>query len=87
MLSERAGIAVGGYTLGCLFGSIPTIWIGNLLGRRKTIFLGSCIMVVGAALQCSAFSLGHLIAARFITGVGTPSPSSPDLDALLIARR
>ena len=27
-------------------------------------------MVVGAALQCSAFSLGQLIAARLITGFG-----------------
>lgn len=31
---------------------------------------GSAIMVVGAALQCSAFSLGHLIAGRVITGFG-----------------
>ena len=27
-------------------------------------------MVVGAALQCSAFSLGQLIAARLLTGFG-----------------
>lgn len=27
-------------------------------------------MVVGAALQCSSFSLGQLIAARLITGFG-----------------
>ena len=41
-----------------------------MLGRRKTIFVGSSIMVVGAALQCSSFSLGQLIAARLITGFG-----------------
>ena len=44
------------------------MWIGDILGRRKTIFLGSSIMVVGAVLQCSAFSLGHFIAGRIITG-------------------
>lgn len=27
-------------------------------------------MVVGAAIQCSSFSLGQLIASRFITGFG-----------------
>ncbi|RYE99999.1 MAG: hypothetical protein EOO77_34710 [Oxalobacteraceae bacterium] len=43
---------------------------GNMLGRRKTIFIGSCIMVVGAAIQCSSFSLGQLIASRFVTGFG-----------------
>lgn len=64
------GITVGGYTLGCFFGAVATIWLGNFLGRRKTIFVGSSIMVVGAALQCSAFSLGQLIAARLLTGFG-----------------
>ena len=66
----RLGITVGGYTLGCFFGAVATIWLGNLLGRRKTIFVGSSIMVVGAAIQCSSFSLGQLIAARLITGFG-----------------
>jgi MFS family permease len=41
-----------------------------MLGRKKTIFIGSIIMVVGAAIQCSSFSLGQLIASRFITGFG-----------------
>jgi MFS family permease len=41
-----------------------------MLGRKKTIFVGSIIMVVGAAIQCSSFSLGQLIASRFITGFG-----------------
>lgn len=27
-------------------------------------------MVIGAAIQCSSFSLGQLIASRFITGFG-----------------
>jgi MFS family permease len=68
--SNVQGITVGGYTLGCFFGAVATIWLGNYLGRRKTIFVGSSIMVVGAALQCSSFELGQLIAARLITGFG-----------------
>ena len=31
---------------------------------------GSSIMIVGAAIQCSSFSLGQLIAGRLITGFG-----------------
>lgn len=58
------------YNLGCFAGSIPTIWIGNYLGRRKTIFLGSSIMVVGALLQCTAYSLAQLIVGRIVTGFG-----------------
>lgn len=63
-------ITVGGYTLGCFFGAVATIWLGNFLGRRKTIFTGSCIMIVGALLQCTSYSLGQLIAARLVTGFG-----------------
>lgn len=55
---------------GCFSGAIACIWVGDLLGRRKTIFLGSAIMTVGAILQCSAFSLGHFITGRVITGIG-----------------
>ncbi|KAK6434905.1 hypothetical protein LTR95_008912 [Oleoguttula sp. CCFEE 5521] len=68
--SNVQGITVGGYTLGCFFGAVATIWLGNLLGRKKTIFIGSSIMVVGAAIQASSFSLPQLIVARLITGFG-----------------
>ncbi|WPH00781.1 general substrate transporter [Acrodontium crateriforme] len=64
------GITVGGYTLGCFFGAAATIWLGNMLGRKRTIFVGSCIMIVGAAIQCSSYSLGQLIASRLLTGFG-----------------
>lgn len=39
-----------------------------MLGRRKTIFIGSSIMIIGAALQCSSFKLGHFISGRLVTG-------------------
>lgn len=68
--SNIQGITVGGYTLGCFFGAVATIWLGNLLGRKRTIMTGSIIMIIGATLQCSSFSLGQLIAARLITGFG-----------------
>ncbi|EAW10735.1 sugar porter family MFS transporter [Aspergillus clavatus NRRL 1] len=68
--STRQGIVVAAYNLGCFAGSIPTIWVGNWLGRRKTIFLGSLIMVVGAILQCTAYHLPQLIIGRLVTGFG-----------------
>lgn len=68
--ADYVGISVAAYNLGCFAGSIPTIWIGNYLGRRKTIFLGSSIMVVGALLQCTAYSLAQLIVGRIVTGFG-----------------
>ncbi|KAH8812863.1 sugar transporter family protein [Xylogone sp. PMI_703] len=68
--STIQGISVASYNVGCFLGAIGTIWLGDMLGRRKMIFIGSSIMVVGAALQCSAFSLPHFIVGRIITGIG-----------------
>ncbi|KAF9891987.1 hypothetical protein FE257_002951 [Aspergillus nanangensis] len=68
--STRQGIVVAAYNLGCFAGSIPTIWVGNMLGRRKTIFLGSAIMVVGALLQATSYDLAQLIIGRLVTGFG-----------------
>lgn len=70
-LTVVLGIVVAAYNLGCFVGSIPTIWIGNWLGRRRTIFLGSFIMVIGAILQCTAYHLPQLIVGRIVTGLGT----------------
>ncbi|EED17721.1 MFS monosaccharide transporter, putative [Talaromyces stipitatus ATCC 10500] len=68
--SNIQGAAVSAYNVGCFVGSILCIFIGDRLGRRKTIFLGSSIMVIGATLQCTAFSLAHFIVGRIITGIG-----------------
>ncbi|KAF2768572.1 general substrate transporter [Teratosphaeria nubilosa] len=71
--SHRAtveGIPIGSYNLGCFLGAISCIWIADLLGRKRTIFFGSAIMVIGATIQCASFSLGQLVAGRIITGLG-----------------
>lgn len=68
--STTQGITIASYNLGCFFGAVFCIWIGNYLGRRKTIFTGSVIMVIGATLQSCAYSLPHLIAGRVLTGIG-----------------
>ncbi|KAL1986050.1 hypothetical protein VTN96DRAFT_7063 [Rasamsonia emersonii] len=68
--STIQGISVASYNVGCFLGSILCIFIGDILGRRRTIFLGSSIMVVGATLQTTAFGLPHFIVGRIVTGIG-----------------
>ena len=84
--SNIQGITVGGYTLGCFFGAVATIWLGNWLGRKRTIFVGTCIMVVGALLQCTSYSIGQLIPARLITGFGNGSVE-PESHAFIVWRQ
>ncbi|KIW02625.1 hypothetical protein, variant 2 [Verruconis gallopava] len=69
-VSTIQGISIASYNIGCFIGSIVCIWVGDIFGRRKTIFIGSSIMIIGATLQCSSFSLAQLIVGRVITGVG-----------------
>jgi MFS family permease len=68
--STIQGVAVSLYEIGCMVGAILTMVIGDKLGRRKTILSGSIIMIIGTAIQCSAFSLGQFIAGRIVTGLG-----------------
>jgi MFS family permease len=68
--STNQGIAVASYNLGCFLGAVFTVFIGNPLGRKKTIFMGSIVMVVGALLQCTSYSLPQLIVGRIVTGWG-----------------
>ena len=74
--STYQGISVASYNLGCFIGAIITIFISNKLGRRRMIFLGTCIMIVGATLQASAFTLEHFIIGRIITGMGNGGNTS-----------
>lgn len=64
------GITVAAYNLGCFCGAVFTIFVGNPLGRRKTIFFGSIIMTVGALLQCTSYDLPQFIVGRIVTGWG-----------------
>ena len=46
--------------------------INDYFGRRWTIFIGSCIMIVGAIVQAFAQNAANYIVARCILGFGIP---------------
>ncbi|CAA7259650.1 unnamed protein product [Cyclocybe aegerita] len=58
------------YELGCLAGALSNLWVGDKLGRRRTIALGGIIMIAGAILQAASFSYAQMLVARVITGFG-----------------
>jgi MFS family permease len=63
------GIIVSIYNLGCFSGCILNFFIGDYLGRRMAMWFAMCWIIVGATLQTSAFSVPHILVARFITGM------------------
>ena len=58
------------YEIGCFVGAIITSFIGDSLGRKKSIFIGACIMIVGAILQSSSYSVGQMLTGRIVSGIG-----------------
>lgn len=63
-------LVVAIYEVGCLIGSFLIVFVGDKLGRRKSVLIGTVIMLIGTALQSTAFTLGHMIVGRIVTGVG-----------------
>lgn len=64
--SRIQGTVVAMYTLGAFFGALSCIYIGDKLGRVRTIQLGAAVNVVGALLQSTSFSLPQLIVGRLV---------------------
>ncbi|KAJ5437888.1 uncharacterized protein N7458_008886 [Penicillium daleae] len=68
--SSLQGTVVAIYEIGCFLGAIMSLFVGEKIGRRKCIMAGCVILSIGAALQCSAYSISHLIVGRIIAGIG-----------------
>jgi len=58
------------YEVGCLIGALSNLWVGDRLGRRRTIVVGGVVMIVGAILQAASYSYAQMLVARVITGLG-----------------
>lgn len=56
--------------VGCFFGAIAAFSIGERLGRKKAVLLGTTVMSFGAILQISAYSVPQMIVGRVVAGLG-----------------
>jgi sugar porter (SP) family MFS transporter len=68
--STMISLIVAIYEVGCFIGSVITAFVGENLGRRRTIGAGVVVMIIGALLQATAYSRAHMIVARIVTGTG-----------------
>ncbi|KAL1625472.1 hypothetical protein SLS56_007366 [Neofusicoccum ribis] len=68
------GFVTAIYEVGCFFGAIIMLVIGDKLGRKRGIIAGAVIMIVGVIIQVAAVKphnhMAQFIIGRTITGVG-----------------
>ena len=64
------GTVVALYDVGCFFGAVAAFSLGERLGRKKTILVGTSIMTIGAIIQIAAYSTAQMIVGRIIAGIG-----------------
>lgn len=67
------GTIVAIYEIGCFFGALLCAAFGEYLGRKKSILIGIVIMLAGTAFQAAISSVGPMIAARIVSGLGMVS--------------
>lgn len=68
--TNMVGTVTAIYDIGCFIGAVAACWVGEKLGRKKTVLLGTTIMTIGAVLQIASYSTGQMIAGRIIGGIG-----------------
>jgi len=73
--STYEGFVVSIYAVGCFLGACFIFIFGDKLGRRKSIFLGASIMIVGVIIQVATMppsggATAQFIVGRCLTGIG-----------------
>ena len=56
------------YDIGCFIGALIAFDVGERLGRKKTIMIGTTVMLVGAILQAASYGLAMMFVGRTIAG-------------------
>lgn len=56
--------------VGAFISSLVVGRVGDIIGRRKTIFYGSCIFFVGGAMQSFAVNMIMMMVGRVLAGLG-----------------
>ena len=58
------------YDVGAVAGAIAAAFTAEPLGRKRTLLLGTTILIIGTILMGSAFGRAQFMAARILTGIG-----------------
>ncbi|GMF76446.1 unnamed protein product [Aspergillus oryzae] len=68
------GAVTSCYELGCFFGALFSMFLGDKLGRTRLIFMGASILIIGALLTTVCFTghweVGQFVIGRVVSGIG-----------------
>lgn len=70
------GTAVAILEIGAFISSLLVGRVGDLIGRRRTIFYGSIVFLIGGAIQTCATSMAMMMLGRIIAGLGVGALST-----------
>ena len=74
--SAEIGTMVAILEVGAFISSLCVGTMGDLLGRRRTIFYGACIFVIGGACQTFSTGMPMMMLGRIIAGLGVGALST-----------
>ncbi|KAL4913989.1 general substrate transporter [Aspergillus aurantiobrunneus] len=64
------GAVIASFQIGALIGALSTTFMSDRFGRRKTIFIGAILTIIGQVLQVASFDLPQFVVGRIILGLG-----------------
>ncbi|KAI0840968.1 general substrate transporter [Hypoxylon sp. FL0890] len=67
---DISGITSSCFSLGAFFGCLASFLLGDRLGRKKSIYVGLAVNVIGVVLQITAYHLPQMIIGRAFNGFG-----------------
>ncbi|KAJ6030190.1 uncharacterized protein N7446_000749 [Penicillium canescens] len=68
--SSLLGTITAIYEIGCFCGAMTVFFVGSRLGRKKCIYVGAFLQLIGAILQSAAFGVPQMIVGRIVCGWG-----------------
>lgn len=68
--SLMVGTMTALYDVGAVFGAIGAAFTGEQLGRKRTLLLGTSVLIVGTILMASSYERVQFMVSRVCTGIG-----------------
>ncbi|KAJ5553879.1 hypothetical protein N7513_003838 [Penicillium frequentans] len=70
LTGEKVSVVTSLYTVGSMVATPVSAVISDKLGRRKCMFVGAWVIIIGSVIIATGMTLAQFVVGRFILGVG-----------------